>query len=255
MTLHDPLIARMEVTNERLIAAHDERQYFHGAYLRSTRAVMEDAAAGEFSDPEWAERWGIAFAQLYMDAFDAWQRGEVAPGPWQVAFDVSTDRSVPPVRHALLGINAHINYDLPQALLAVITDAEFDDDAVMAVRAADHAHVDSILVARVPGEDKRIAALEDPGDRTWVDRVMSPFNRAGTKRFLKEGRNKVWSNTRLLSQARRQGAQVYAEELAKLEALCQERVADLVEPRYVIMRLATKGFGVSLAPRSAAATS
>mgnify|MGYP001822967268 FL=1 len=55
--------------------------------------------------------------------------------------------------------------------------------------------------------------------------------------------------------ARRQGAGVYQEELAKLEALCQERVTDLVEPRYVIMRLATKGFGVVLPPRSAATKS
>ena len=255
MSLHDPLIARMEEIDERLITDNDERQYFHSAYLRSTQAVMKDAAAGRFADPEWAERWGIAFAQLYMNAFDAWERGDAAPGPWQVAFDVSRDPAVPPVRHALLGINAHINYDLPQALLAVITDEEFDDDEVMAARAADHAHVDSILVARVPGEDRRIAALEDPGDRTWVDGLMSPFNRAGTKRFLKEGRNKVWSNTRLLSSARRQGPEVYAEELAKLEALCQERVADLVTPRYVIMRLATKGFGVVLSPRSDTATS
>jgi Family of unknown function (DUF5995) len=27
----------------------------------------------------------------------------------------------------LLGINAHVNYDLPQALLSVIDDAEFAD--------------------------------------------------------------------------------------------------------------------------------
>jgi hypothetical protein len=154
------------------------------------------------------------------------------------------------VRHALLGINAHINYDLPQALLAVITDAEFNDDEIMTRRAADHAHVDSILVKRVPEEDKRIARIEDPGDRTFVDTLMSPFNRAGTRRFLKEGRNKVWRNTRLLSAARRQGPDVYAEELARLEALCQERVADLVTPRYVIMRLARHGFGVVLPPRS-----
>ena len=38
--------------------------------------ALSEAAAGEFADPEWAERWGIAFAQLYMDAFDAWERGE-----------------------------------------------------------------------------------------------------------------------------------------------------------------------------------
>jgi hypothetical protein len=251
MSRHRTVIDRMEEIDQRLIADNDERRHFHGAYLRSTRAVMEDAVAGRFRDPEWAERWGLAFAELYVDAFTMWEEGDDPPGPWRVAFDASKEADLPPVRHALLGINAHINYDLPQALLAVITDDELHDDDVMAVRAADHAHVDSILVRRVPEEDKRIAEVEEPGDRTTVDRLMSPFNRAGTRRFLKDGREKVWRNTHLLGAARRQGANVYAEELRRLETLCEERVADLVTPRYVIMRLARHGFGVELPARSA----
>jgi hypothetical protein len=246
---HDPLLARMEEIDARLIADNDERRHFHGAYLRSTRSVMEDAATGRFRDGEWAQRWGIAFAQLYMGAFDVWEAGGSPPGPWQVAFDASKDPVTPPVRHALLGINAHINYDLPQALLAVISDDELADPDVMAMRAADHAHVDSILVRRVPEEDKRLAAIEEPGDRTIVDRLMSPFNRAGTRRFLKEGRDKVWANTRILGAARREGPGAYAEQLSRLEALCHDRVADLVTPRYVIVRLAMRGFGVELASR------
>ena len=181
-----------------------------------------------------------------MDAFDAWERDEPTPGPWRVAFEAARDPGIPPVRHALLGINAHINYDLPQAFLAVITDDEFQDEALMRSRAADHAHVDSILVSRVVEEDRRIARIEEPGDRTWVDRLMSPFNRSGTKRFLKEGRDKVWRNARLLSNARREGEEKLTARLAELEALCDARVADLVTPRYVIMRLARHGFGVSL---------
>jgi Family of unknown function (DUF5995) len=38
----------------------------------------------------------------------------------------------------LLGMNAHINYDLPQARLAVIKDEEFGDAATLARRQADH---------------------------------------------------------------------------------------------------------------------
>lgn len=247
MSSHDPLLARMEAIDARLTSDNDERRHFHGAYLRSTRSVMADAASGRFRDGAWAERWGIAFAQLYMDAFDLWEAGDEPPGPWRVAFETARDPVVPPVRHALLGINAHINYDLPQALLAVISEEEFDDRELMATRAADHAHVDSILVRRVPEEDRRLADVEEPGDRTMVDRLMSPFNRAGTRRFLKEGRDKVWANTRILNDARRRGPDAYAEELGRLEALCQRRVADLVTPRYVIMRLATRGFGVELA--------
>lgn len=251
MPSHDPLLDEMSTLDERLIADDDERRYFHGAYLRSTRSVMADAQSGRFRDPDWAERWGLAFARLYMDAFWAWERGDATPGPWKVAFDVSRNPDIPPVRHALLGINAHINYDLPQALLAVISDDDFSDTALMATRAADHAHVDSILVRRVPEEDKRIAALEDPGDRNFIDTLMSPLNRTGTRMFLKEGRQKVWNNARLLSLARRQGPDVLAEQLVVLESLSKDRVADLVTPRYVIMRLARRGFGVELPPLGA----
>jgi hypothetical protein len=249
MPRHTSLIARMEEVDRRLIAENDERRHFHGAYLRSTQAVLEEAEAGRFEDPRWAERWGLAFAELYMNAFTTWETGGEPPGPWRVAFDASRDAQLPPVRHALLGINAHINYDLPQALLAVIDGDELRDAAIMERRAADHAHVDSILVRRVSTEDRRIASVEDPGDRSIIDRLMSPFNRAGTRRFLKEGRRKVWRNTRILGEARRAGPEAYAADLQRLEALCEERVADLVESRFVIMRLARHGFGVELAAR------
>ena len=244
--MHASLIERMEEVGERLITDNDERQHFHGAYLRTTKAVLADAEAGKFQDPDWAHRWGLAFASLYMNAFEAWERGDDAPSPWVVAFEASRNHDTTPLRHSLLGINAHINYDLPQALLAVITDDEFDDEELMAMRASDHAHVDSILVARVPEEDRRLAQVEEPGDRTIVDSALRPFNRAGTRRFLKEGRRKVWRNTRILSQARRRGEVPYRQELSRLEELCRARVADLVEPRFVLISLALHGFGVDL---------
>ena len=238
----------MEEIGERLVAENDERRHFHLAYVHSTKAVMEDVEADRFVDSAWAERWGIAFAELYLDAFDAWEQGRDPVGPWRVAFEASGDADIPPVRHALLGINAHINYDLPQAFLAVITDDEFDDEVLMGSRAQDHAHVDSILVKRVRQEDKNLKRVEDPGDRTIIDRLMMPFNRAGTRMFLKEAREKVWRNARVLSQARRLGPQEYSNELTRLEGLCEDRVADLLAPRYVLIGLARHGFGVVLPP-------
>lgn len=236
----------MEETGARLVAAGDERQHFHNTYLRSTKAVAEDIAARGFLDAEWTERWDLAFAQLYLDAFDTRERGDDPSGPWQVAFEAARDPEIAPLRHVLLGMNAHVNYDLPQALLAVISDDEFDDPTVVARRAADHAHVDSILVGRVAEEDKELAKVEEPGDRTLVDRLLQPLNRAGTKRFLKEAREKCWRNARRLSVARRAGPDSYAAALIQLEELCRKRVADLVTPRYVVMRLTISGFGVVL---------
>lgn len=245
MSEHE-LVERMAEVGERLVADNDERQHFHGAYVRSTRSVLAEAEEGGFTDGDWAQRWGLAFAQLYMDAFDAFERGEPAPGPWQVAFESSRDPDITPFHHALLGINAHINFDLPQALLAVISDYEFDDEELMARRASDHNHVDELLVRRVPEENKLMEAVEEPGDRTFIDRMLMPFNIAGTKRFLKDGRKKVWRNTRILHACRRRGPEAYEAGLAALETVCQERLADLVQPRFVILHLARRGFGVDL---------
>ncbi|MEN8042200.1 MAG: DUF5995 family protein [Actinomycetota bacterium] len=248
MSLHARLIEQMEEIADRLDAENDGRRYFHNVYLNTTRAVMAEVEADGFVDSAWAERWGVAFADLYLDALRAWDDGGNPSKPWRIAFEAARDLDTTPLRHTLLGINAHVNYDLPQAFLAVITDAEFDDPETMSKRASDHAHIDSILASRVRSEDKNLARVEQRGDRTMADRLLLPFNRVGTKRFLKEGRRKVWSNTNVLAQARRRGPDAYAADLVRLEDLSGQRVADLVTPRFVLLALARHGFGVELAP-------
>ena len=242
----EALVARMEALLAPLQDRGDARRFFHATYLRTTRAVGAELVRGGFLDPAWVERWDVAFAGLYLDALEADQRGEAPSGPWQVAFAAADERAstLPPLRHVLLGMNAHINYDLPQALLAVISDAEFDDPALLERRAADHRHIDEVLAARVGAED---AELDATGvRRSALDRLLGPANRLATKRFLKESRAKVWANTRVLASARRQGDAAYSARLAELERLSAERVADLTAPGQVLLKLAARGFGVLL---------
>jgi Family of unknown function (DUF5995) len=243
------LIGRMQALLAPLEARGDPGRYFLATYLRTTQAVEEELARGGFRDPEWVERWDVAFADLYLDALEAAEAGRRPPRPWAVAFGAAGGDRLPPLRHVLLGMNAHINYDLAQSLVAVISEAEFDDPDVLAGRRADHEHIDRVLVSRVGAEDSELEALS--GGRTLVDRLLQPLNRQGTKRFLKESRAKVWANARLLDAARRQGAAAYAARLAELERLSAARVADLVAPGQVVLKLAVKGFGVRLpdAPR------
>lgn len=242
----DTLVARMEALLQPLEARGDARRYFHGTYLRTTRAVGAELAAGGFQDADWVERWDVAFADLYLDALEADQGGERPSGPWTVAFTAADKQAttLPPLRHVLLGMNAHINYDLPQALLAVIDDAEFQDPELLARRAADHRHIDTVLAARVGAEDTELDAVS--GRRSLLDRVLTPANRLGTKRFLDESRAKVWANAHALALARRQGEAANTVLLTELERLAALRVADLTEPGQVILKLAVKGFGVLL---------
>ena len=189
----------------------------------------------------------MAFADLYLDALEAWEGGGRTPDPWTVAFEATRDQRLPPLRHLLLGMNAHINYDLPQALLEVISDDQFDDPECVRRRRADHERIDQILAGRVAAEDAELAKVEQPGQRSLLDRLLVPLNQAGTRRFLAEARRKVWRNAVLLSQARRDGAPRLQARLAELEALCAQRVSDLRAPGQVILRLTRKGFGVELA--------
>jgi hypothetical protein len=242
----DGLIGVMEDMQARLDAAGDARRHWHGVYRRGTVAVRDEIGRGGFADPEWLERWDLVFADIYLDAMAAQDAGEAPSAPWRVAFEAARDDRLPPLRHVLLGLNAHVNFDLPQALLAVIGDDEFADPAFMTGRYADHKHVDDVLVARVGNEDREIAAAEGPGDRSFADRLLQPLNRAGSRRFLKEARAKVFANARALSAARRAGPDALAARLAELEALCGARVADLRAPGQVLLKLTVRGFGVLL---------
>src|SRR6266699_2673549 len=238
----DELIDRMQALLEPLQAADDQRRYFHATYLRTTIAAAAEIKRGGFADPAWVERWDIAFADLYLDALAAAMAGQRPARPWAIAFSAPAD--LPALRHVLLGMNAHINYDLPQALLAVITDEEFGDAALLARREADHKAIDGVLAARVGAEDDELTRLSGPPP--LLDRLLKPFNRLGTHRFLREARAKVWANAIALNLARRQGPGAYTARLAQLEELSAAKVADLQAPGQVLLKLAATGFGVRL---------
>ena len=137
------VIGRMEAILRRL-APDDARRHFHTTYLRTTRAVAEEIERGGFLDPAWLDRWDVVFADLYLDALEAWERDK-APGAWQIPFATARDRpALQPLRHILFGMNVHINFDLPQALLAVITDEEFDDPVVREKCERDYVHIDEV---------------------------------------------------------------------------------------------------------------
>jgi Family of unknown function (DUF5995) len=238
----EELIGRMAALLESLQAAGDQRQYFHATYQRTTIAVAEELERGGFADPEWVERWDVAFADLYLDALESALAGREPARPWAIAFAAPV--GLHPLRHVLLGMNAHINYDLPQALVAVITDEQFDDRALLARREADHKAIDAVLASRVAAEDDELTAISGPG--TPLDRLLRPLNRLGTQRFLREAREKVWANAVALSRARRQGPDAYATVLAQLEELSAAKVAALMTPGQVLLKLAGTGFGVRL---------
>ena len=238
----EAVVATMQSRLDALTPEQAHLREFLGTYQRTTLAVGKAVDAGAVEDPEWVERWDVAFAELYLVALDAHLAGRTPSRPWRLAFDAPAD--LPALRHVLLGINAHVNYDLPQALLAVISDDDFADATLMASRRRDHERIDGVLASRVAAEDTELAVH----GRTLTDRLLQPLNRLSSKRFLRESRMKVWLNTESLQDARLQGRAAYATRLGELEVLSAARIADLLAPGQVLLRLAVAGFGVVLPP-------
>jgi hypothetical protein len=253
MSTHDiaKVVAAMDVRLVRMPPERTAQRLFLETYRRTTLAVGKAIEDAQFEDPEWVEQWDVVFADLYLAALDLDLAGSPdVPRPWRLAFDAPA--TLPALRHVLLGINAHINYDLPQALLAVISDSEFADPLLVARRARDHERIDGVLSGRVAAEDDELGVVST---RSVLDRVLQPLNRLSSKRFLREARQKVWHNTVELQQARLAGEQVYAARLAELEVLSAARIADLLAPGQVLLRLAVAGFGVTLPPPAAGSLS
>jgi len=112
----DELIARMVALMALLEADGDPARFFLGTYLRITEAVRTAVTDGLFEDPSWVAAWDVDFAGFYLDALEAYRRDPAsAPAPWRQAFGAKS--TVRPQGHVLLGVNAHINFDLPQSLL------------------------------------------------------------------------------------------------------------------------------------------
>lgn len=94
--------------------ATDAAGYFPAMYARVTANVGERMARGEFDDDTRMERFVDAFAQRYLHSL-------ATPGPrcWAVAAEAAPEAKMLVVQHLLLGINAHVNFDLPQTVVAL----------------------------------------------------------------------------------------------------------------------------------------
>jgi Family of unknown function (DUF5995) len=108
----------LEATVEELrtvaLEAGDASGYFPAMYARVTQHIDDAAAAGDFANAAGMIAFAEAFAGWYLRPRSG---AAPVPGCWQAAWDVADDRGLLIVQHLLLGINAHVNHDLPQVVV------------------------------------------------------------------------------------------------------------------------------------------
>jgi hypothetical protein len=99
----------------------DGLKWFNWLYLQVTQAVETRILSAGFSDPVWLAELDVQFARLYFSALASALDDNAArrpPGCWRALFDRRGQIQTARIQFALAGINAHINHDLPLALVA-----------------------------------------------------------------------------------------------------------------------------------------
>jgi len=105
-----------------LASSCDHNALFALLYLDVTKQVGQAVrTAGYFQDPGFISHEDAVFASYYFNAFDAYSTGDLlhTPVAWQIAFDAARTHQVQGIGNLLLGMNAHINRDLPYVLVSI----------------------------------------------------------------------------------------------------------------------------------------
>lgn len=93
--------------------------YFSALYRAVTVRVRAGIANGAFDDGLRMNRFDTIFANRYFAALEEFTAGRLPPRAWRVFFAAEARPGLTILQHALLGVNAHINFDLPFAAVAV----------------------------------------------------------------------------------------------------------------------------------------
>jgi hypothetical protein len=95
----------------------DGLKWFNWLYLGVTQAVKARVDAGGFQDAAWMAALDVQFADLYFGALRGALSGGVAPECWRVLLERRDWTALGRIQCALAGVNAHINHDLPFAIV------------------------------------------------------------------------------------------------------------------------------------------
>ncbi|GAA2135954.1 DUF5995 family protein [Kitasatospora kazusensis] len=90
---------------------------FNQVYLTVTELVRDRLAAAYFDDPATVATLDGVFAARYLQAVDDAAAGARPSACWRPLFDLRGHPGIQPLQFALCGMNAHIEYDLPVAVL------------------------------------------------------------------------------------------------------------------------------------------
>jgi uncharacterized protein DUF5995 len=138
---------------------------FARLYREVTEGVGAELRRQGFADNRFLETLDVQFAALFFSALESYGRDPArTPSAWVPLFAQRSRRGIAPLQFALAGMNAHINRDLPVALVTTCRELGLD----LGEGSAEHADFErvDVLLANV---EARVKSQYVTGWLAWAD--------------------------------------------------------------------------------------
>lgn len=109
-SINEVLIQLDEIIEES-ITSNSRMGLFAYIYRRTTAEIAAEISLGSFEDNQRLEVLDVEFANLYLDAYNAYKNNQPLSKSWAYAFD-QVEEPLTILQHIMMGMNAHINLDL-----------------------------------------------------------------------------------------------------------------------------------------------
>ncbi|HVN53863.1 MAG TPA: DUF5995 family protein [Anaerolineaceae bacterium] len=219
MVEQHPVLVKMRELIEAWELENDRRLIFLTCYLMMTQNVLLAIDTGEFEDGEWVARLMETFASHYFKALDAYQdQVPTTPQVWKIAFNAVKNSHVNSLQNMVLGVNAHINYDLVLALSEVLERewAELTPEGRQ-IRYRDHNRVNHVIHQTIDAVQDQVIGRYDP-EFSVLDKLVGPLDEWMTTLLISDWREEVWRHaTSLLNEpdsTSRQGIMHQVEKIS-----------------------------------------
>lgn len=187
----DDVVGLMKRIDE-LLPSSDGLKWFNLLYLLVTRRVMEDP--GGFADARYLAHLDVVFANLYFNAIGKLGgRPQGVPRSWQALLEVRHRADIDRIQFAVAGMNAHINHDLPIALVQANNELGIEPD-LHSPQHDDFEKINLILEAALPQSLEFLATGmlgEIAQDSGKIGRLLALWS-------VRKARDNGWNNAVVL---------------------------------------------------------
>ena len=194
----DDVIIKMNQYIDAWKASGDSRHVFLSCYHMMSQNMLKALENGEFSDAKWVNKLLNRFADYYFESLVCFDCGEQTPAVWQHTHGCCKNDQMGELQLLVLGVNAHINYDLVLALYDMLSpEWEKLGPEKRRERYQDHSYVNEVIGQTIDRVQDELLEPSNPS-LDWIDKLLGRVDEYLISKLISSWREEVWENSQRL---------------------------------------------------------